>query len=729
VTRVALALALVLATGCGADARLFNRLAGEASPYLRQHALNPVAWWPWGEAAFAEARRRDVPIFLSIGYSTCHWCHVMAHESFEDPAIARALDGFVAIKVDREERPDVDAAYMAAAEAMGAPTGWPLNLWLTPEGVPFLAVTYLPPRDGDRGIRVGLASLLATTRARWRDERAALLAEAAATSRALAAQTAPAATAATAGLDATPLHAVLDLIERFADRERGGLLLPGQRARFPSDFPVRLALRLARREADPEIRALALAALDAMAAGGLHDPIGGGFHRYTVDPAWRVPHFEKMLSDNALLALAYADGYRAAGRPQDLAIARETLAFVDRELGLADGGFASALDAGGPGEEGAFYAWTRAEVDAAAGADAALVAAHLGIGSAGNLEDGRSAPARVRAADELAAAFGVAPDAARAAIARGIAALRAARDRRPRPRRDDKAVAAWNGLAISAFVQVAELVDDPAEAAALRGRATRAAEALAGRIATSRDGRLARATIDGRAIGDAILDDLALAGAGFLDLYEATGDVSWFAIARGLAAQIQRDFARPDGGYFLTRDAGPLGRLAPTRDGAEPSGNAATASFLLRLHHLMPEDPRLDRVDRLLAWMAPGFQAPLEHLDGLAALEARLDGFREVVLVAPRDLAELAELRRAMARRLGSARVVALAIEGRPTLLSADKAAQGGRPTAYVCTDGACRMPTSDPAVFGSLLDEATALPPGIASDGAEKLPGDSGTR
>ncbi len=676
--------------------KFVNRLILSSSPYLLLHAFNPVDWRPWGPDAFAEAKRLGRPVFLSIGYATCHWCHVMAEESFEDEAIARLLNTrYVAIKVDREELPDVDATYLAALSALGVDGGWPANLWLTPEREPFFGGTYFAPRDGVRGQQTGLLTLLA----KLADGYAAHPENAAAS--AATVRSALAATPARATAAIAPARVLADAARAGLarlDTEHGG---QQGAPKFASDLPLGLMLR----SAEPGARAAAVLTLRAMAHGGLHDQAGGGFHRYTVDDSWQVPHFEKTLYDNAQLVGLYLDAWQLTRDPELADVARRTLTALDRDFSTADGGFASASDAdsavpgappSAPREEGRYFTWTRAELESAlAGLPRPW---HLGLGE------------RLSGTDRAALVVATPPtdDAGRAALAAERDRLRTARAPRPVPALDDKEVTAWNGLAIGAFARAALVLGDPAYAA----RAARASNAILAPF--RRDGRLRRSLRRGALGPPAVLDDSACLIAGLLDLYEATGETRWFAAAQNLARAMESAFTdAARGGYFFTADddAPALLRRVEWSDGVEPSGNAVAALDLLRLAAFTGEDTLRARAARVLAAAAPALAAsPDSHAALLLALDWQRSPPREIVLVAPRDRTELAPFLVTLRSQFLPARVVSMhtaaeipAAAKRIPLL-AGKLPRGGKPTAYVCRGFVCDRPATDPEAFAAEL-------------------------
>ncbi|HEU5056749.1 MAG TPA: thioredoxin domain-containing protein, partial [Kofleriaceae bacterium] len=501
--------------------RYANRLVLEASPYLKQHAHNPVDWRPWGEEAFADARRLGRPILVSIGYSTCHWCHVMAEESFEDLEIARYLNQhYVAIKVDREERPDVDATYLRAFEAMGVQAGWPLNVWLTPDGKPFFGTTYVPPRDGERGVKSGFLTLLVRAADHVEKDRDGVARSAEKVTASMRELVTPA--PAGGRLGAAELRRARELLGQAFDPHYGGVRLSGQRNKFPADMPVRFLLRHARRTGDAEARRMAEVTLENMAAGGIRDHLGGGFHRYATDPQWRIPHFEKMLYDNALLAVAYLEAYQATGREDFAQVAREIFVAVWRDMsGGGSRSHIAALDADSRGPdgrktEGLYYTWTPDEVEAALGpGDAArLVRAYYGVSQAGNFE-GRSVLAVSRPLGEVAGALGLDEARARLLLSTAWPRLLAAREARTRPHRDEKVIAGWNGLMMSALARASAVFSH----GGYLPWASDIARSLVGDLAGDRLPRVAR----GGASVPGTLEDYAFVMAGLLDLFEATG--------------------------------------------------------------------------------------------------------------------------------------------------------------------------------------------------------------
>ncbi len=680
-----------------------NRLILESSPYLLQHAHNPVDWRPWGDEAFDEARRLGRPVFLSIGYATCHWCHVMEAESFEDEEIAAYLNGhYVAIKVDREERPDVDAVYMAAVQALTQSGGWPMSMWLTPDREPFYGGTYFPPRAGARGAQFGFLDILRDIHGTYVSDAARVGRAAEALVRAVKAQMEPAAEAAAAARPSTgAVDQALAFYKRLFDDVNGGL----RRApKFPSNIPARLLLRAHRRTGDPALLRMVTLTLEKMAGGGMYDQLGGGFHRYSTDAVWLVPHFEKMLYDNALLAVAYTEAFQVTGRADFARVTRETLDYLLREMASPDGAFFSATDAdsetaGGHQEEGAFFVWSKREIEQVLAArgpdDAARFIRHYGVTDGGNFEG----------ANILHVAR---PDEAEwAALAEARAALYAVRARRPPPLRDEKILAAWNGLAISGFAVAGRVLDEPRYVAA----AARAAEFVLARMRP--DGRLARSWKDGRTGAMGFLEDHAFVAAGLIDLFEATAERRWLESALELAAETERLFADPAGGWFMTAADHErlIAREKPAYDGAEPSGTSVALLSALRLHTFTTDDRWRAVADRAFGALAPALtENPLALAEALLAVEYAAGRAQEIALVWPAaagapQMADL--LRRTFVPHRALVAADAATAAGLAPIIPwlADKPPLDGRPTAYVCVEGRCDLPAQDAAALKARLE------------------------
>jgi len=653
-----------------------NRLAQETSPYLLQHRDNPVDWHPWGPEALERAKGLDRPILLSVGYSACHWCHVMERESFEDPETATYMnDHFVNVKVDREERPDVDALYMEAVQAMSGHGGWPMTVFCDPDGVPFYGGTYFPPDEGREmpSFRMVMEAVVAA----FTDRRDELRARAPGTRARLGAigQIEPA----TDTPDGRLLDAAVATLREAADMERGGF---GGAPKFPP--AAALELLLARGETEIVERTL-----DAMMAGGIYDQLGGGFARYAVDPAWLVPHFEKMLYDNALLARAYLHGWQALGHERHRRVCEETLDWLLREMRGPEGGFFSALDADSEGEEGRFYVWTPDEIRAVLGEEAEAVIDFYGVTEAGNF-DGRNVLHRAGGA--------AAPEPE--GLDRARRALYESRAERPRPGLDDKRLTAWNALAIAAL----------AEAGAVLGRAEYldAARSCANFVlGTLRDaeGRLLRTYKDGESRLNAYLEDHAFVVEALLTLYESSFEPRWFEQAQMLADTMVARFGDPErGGFYSTSDdhEALIARRKEIGDHPIPSGNSSAALGLLRLAALTGDrsyEGQALGVLRLFAKAAPRQPDAFAHL--LRALDFQLSQTKEVALVGE-DLDALAAIVRSEHR---PHLVLAGGHEDTETPpLLCDRPTSDGKPTAYVCESFTCQAPVTDAGALAALL-------------------------
>ncbi|MGA5384785.1 thioredoxin domain-containing protein [Streptomyces pseudogriseolus] len=666
-----------------------NRLAQATSPYLLQHADNPVDWWTWSEEAFAEARRRDVPVLLSVGYSSCHWCHVMAHESFEDQATADEMNAhFVSIKVDREERPDVDAVYMEAVQAATGQGGWPMTVFLTPDAEPFYFGTYFPPapRHGMPSFRQVLEGVAQA----WAERRDEVGEVAGKITRDLAGREL------SVGGDEVPgeqelAQALLGLTREY-DAQRGGF---GGAPKFPPSMVLEFLLRHHARTGAEGALQMAADTCERMARGGIYDQLGGGFARYSVDRDWVVPHFEKMLYDNALLCRVYTHLWRTTGSELARRVALETADFMVRELRTPEGGFASALDADsddGTGRhvEGAYYVWTPAQLREVLGdADAEPAARYFGVTEEGTFEEGASV-LQLPQRDEVA-------DAARIDGIRER--LLAARGRRPAPGRDDKVVAAWNGLAIAALAETGACFGRPdlVEAAVAAGD-------LLVRVHLDDHARIARTSKDGQVGANAgVLEDYADVAEGFLALASVTGEGVWLDFAGLLVDHILARFLDAESGalYDTASDAERLIRRPqdPT-DNAAPSGWTAAAGALLGYAAHTGSEPHRTAAERALGVVkALGPRVPRFIGWGLAVAEAVLDGPREVAVVGRgADDPATAELHRTALLGTAPGAVVAVGTEGSDEFpLLADRPLVDGAPAAYVCRNFTCDAPTTDP--------------------------------
>ena len=721
-----------------------NRLATASSPYLLQHAGNPVDWFPWGQEAFDLARAKDRPIFLSIGYSTCHWCHVMAHESFENGAIAAVLnEHFVAIKLDREERPDVDRVYMAYLQALTGQGGWPLSVWLTPDLKPFYAGTYFPPED--RQGRAGFPTILRAIARGWREDRARLVEEAervVGTLRERAGERAvPAAGAVKSFADAAgaAFEKAYQYYAESFDPRSGGF---GGAPKFPRPANLSFLLRCAAlqglaTEAGVEAAGMVAGTLGGMARGGIHDHVGGGFHRYSVDGEWFVPHFEKMLYDQAQLATCALEAWQASGDERHAWLARDILEYVLRDLTDPAGGFYSAEDADSEREgahesvEGAFYVWTLGEARDALGADAAFAASHFGMKPDGNVPrerdpqgefTGRNILAQVRPLAETAGLSGMEPQAASDLLVSCLARLHAARSRRRRPHLDDKVVAGWNGLMISALAQAsvtpAESLDDrrPAYLAA----ALRAAEFAERGLLDIPGGVPRRSWRRGSGSGPGFAEDCAFLVQAWLDLYGATFDTRWLGRAEGLQEVMDALFWDPaKGGYFNSAAgaADVVVRLKEDYDGAEPAATSVAALNLFRLSSFTGDDLLRERGRRAIAAFRGRWEeAPHALPQLLCAFESALEPPRHVVLTGDPRSGEFAELAAVVRGRLGPRRtLIALDAPGARAWFSARSpwlATMGGKdkaPTAYVCEEFVCRAPARTPGDLRKALGQTGA--------------------
>lgn len=693
-----------------ATTRTPNRLIHEKSPYLLQHAHNPVDWHPWGEQAFRKAQEENKPIFLSIGYSTCHWCHVMERESFEDAEVAEALNTrFVAVKVDREERPDIDQVYMEVCQALTGQGGWPLTVLLTPEKTPFFAGTYFPKRS--RGGRLGLLDLLERVGRGWESDSEAFRQAGREIAESLRARRTGRPEKATA-LDAGTLERAYQHFVATFDPDYGGF---GPAPKFPLPHQLVFLLRHAHLTGERRAREMAEKTLDAMYRGGLWDHIGFGFARYSTDRQWLVPHFEKMLYDNALLALAYLEAYQMTRDRRWAQVAEEIFAYVLRDTTSPGGGFYSAEDADSEGVEGKFYVWAPAEVEEVLGEETGrLYCRAYGITPQGNFE-GRSIPNLIdRDLSALAKEAGLGPKELRLRLEEARSRLFAARERRVHPHKDDKILTAWNGLMIAALARGAAVLDrrEYAEAAE---RATGFVEATLRRA----DGRLLARWRDGDADHLAYLDDYAFLSWGRLELYQATFEPAHLSAALSLVCEAQALFSdEADGGFFFTgRDAEELlARPKEAYDGALPAGNSVAALLLQRLSRLTGDHSLAELAQRQLEAFAADIQRyPAGHTLFLQALQWALGPTTEVVVSGSRDDAETKRMLDLLRRRYLPL-TVALYHPTGPAGEEIEKlspfvrkqAALDGRPTAYVCRDYACRAPVHSTEALRAELDGET---------------------
>jgi uncharacterized protein YyaL (SSP411 family) len=676
-----------------------NRLSGETSPYLLQHAHNPVDWYPWGPEALERSRAEDRPILLSVGYSACHWCHVMERESFEDDETAALMNQwFVNVKVDREERPDVDSIYMTAVQDMTGRGGWPMTVFLTPGGAPFYGGTYYPPQP-----RYGMPSfrqVLAAVAEAWRERRddversAGELRERLAQSSAVAPAVSP--------LDPAVLDEAAAALARRFDPRWGGF---GPAPKFPQAMVLELLLRQWKRSGDARSLEMADVTLRRMAEGGMYDHVGGGFARYSTDEQWLVPHFEKMLYDNALLARVYLHAWQATGSDDHRRVVEETLGWVLREMTSPEGGFHSALDADSEGEEGRFYVWSADEVDALLGpGDGPLFRRWYDVSETGNWE-GTNILHTARALDDVARAQGAEPERLRAIVDRGRAVLYEARAKRVWPGLDDKVLTSWNAMMLHAFAEAGRVLErgDWIEAAA------RNAGLLLGGLRP--DGRLLRTWKDGRAKIPAFLEDHALLVDALIALYEADWDERWVREARGLADEMLRRFWDGDAGVFYDTadDAEELVvRPRDVFDNATPSGSSAAVMALLRLGELVGEAAYREVAERALGGsMEMMARVPFGFGHLLCALDFATATPAEVAIVGDPAADDTRALVRAVSRPYLPNTVLAFrAPDGGESIipLLEGRTAIDERATAYVCERLACRQPVTEPDALAEQL-------------------------
>lgn len=690
-----------------------NRLSQETSPYLLQHADNPVDWYPWGDEALERARRENKPILLSIGYAACHWCHVMAHESFENPRIAALMnDLFINIKVDREERPDLDAIYMQAVQTLTGRGGWPMTVFLMPDGVPFYGGTYFPPEDrhGMPGFPRVLLSIADAYRTRREDVNSSgeeLLRH----------------LRQNEGLhgddgefDSSLLDAAYQQLRQQFDQRNGGL---GGAPKFPQPMTLEFLLRTYVRTGEREALALVELTLRKMAAGGIYDQLGGGFHRYSTDAVWLVPHFEKMLYDNAQLARVYLAAFQLTAEPLYRRVVEETLDYVLREMTGPEGNFYSTQDADSDGVEGKFFVWTADEVEAALGAeDAALLSGYFDVTGHGNWE-GKNILHIPRSVEQVATVAGVTSERLQQAIARGRRLLFERREQRVKPGLDDKTLTAWNGLMLRAFAEAGRALerDDYLQAA------VRNAEFI--RRSLTRDGRLLRSYRAGQSKLNGYLEDYSFLLNGLLSLYEATFDSRWFIWSLDLARTMIDDFSDPTQAGFFDTSAGHEALVLRPRDlfdNATPSGNSAAAEALLRLTAFTGDEEFEQHALALLRLLRPAMiRLPSGFGRMLCAADFALAARKEVAIIGRLQADDTRALRRAVFRPYLPATVVAGAAPNDRQAEAAVPLLQGRvtestRALAYVCERFTCRAPVSEPAQLTAELglDRAPASGEGV---------------
>ncbi len=672
-----------------------NRLKDETSPYLLQHADNPVNWFPWGDEAFKLAKTQDKPVLLSVGYSACHWCHVMAHESFEDPGTAALMNElYISVKVDREERPDVDAVYMSAVQALTGSGGWPLTVFLTPEGKPFYGGTYYPPEDrlGHPGFRRVLSSLAGV----WRERRGEALEAAASLTGQLGVQV----PAVPGDLDENVTADALETLSGTFDPVYGGF---GGAPKFPPHTALKFLL------SRPEPRALELAdvTLSKMAQGGLYDQLGGGFSRYSTDERWLVPHFEKMLYDNAQLVSRYAEAFARTQKPLYKQVIEDTLRFAERELRSPEGGFYSALDADSEGVEGKYYVWTAAEVDTLLGDDAELVRAHYGVTPTGNFE-GHNILFVARDVEALARQFSLSDEDVAGKLVRAKEILFNARQPRIRPGLDDKILCSWNGLMLSAYADAGRVLgrEDYLETA-------RATTRFMQRV-FYQDGRLKHTYKAGQAKVEGLLEDYVYFAQGLVSLYRATLESEWLLLALDLTETVAEDFYDSEaGGFFSTVPGGDLiVRPKDLFDAATPSGNGAAAELLVSLSRYT--DNR-DWEDLALGTLKPLQEAMRRYPTGFASCLVATQKLYarplEIAVFGDRNDPATQALLDALNELEPTYAAVALVeTEDDPLIarlpFTQNRSKLEGRPTAYVCERGACRLPVTTPDALREQLGQ-----------------------
>jgi uncharacterized protein YyaL (SSP411 family) len=678
-----------------------NRLIHETSPYLLQHAHNPVDWYPWGKEAFDKAKSENRPILLSIGYSACHWCHVMERESFENEKIARLMnDLFVNIKVDREERPDLDEIYMSAVQMLTGRGGWPMTVFLTPDGKPFYGGTYFPPEDrhgmpGFPKILVGVANAY---RDRPQDVEKSVAQIVAALKR--MSQSSPG----TGSFTPEIIGESAQQIARAYDFDHGGF---GQAPKFPNAGVYELFLRQYYHSKDERYREMVTHTLRQMANGGIYDHLGGGFHRYSVDEKWLVPHFEKMLYDNAQLVRIYAQAYCATGEVLFREVVVQTVDYLLREMGHGEGGFYSTQDADSEGEEGKYFVWTQDELSRILGDEAGEIFGRIyDVSEFGNFE-GKNILHPVLAVDQAAKLFRKEPNEIAALVREGKSRLFAEREKRPKPFRDDKVLTSWNGLTLSGLAEAIKIWPRPDYVEAAQRTVAFFYKKM------FRDKLLLHTYRHGEGKIFAYLDDYALLGLGLLDLYEAVFDRSHLERAEGLASILIREFGDDtDGAFFFTGKSHEqlIGRAKPVYDGSVPSGNAAAAQFLLRLYYFTGEADYLSRAETLLrCYYDAMHNQPFGFAHMLCALDLFLNKPKEIVIVGHQNDPKTRELICGIHHLYLPNKILQLASPDesleKMSLLLAGKKQIDGQPTAYVCHDSICSAPVMNWEALKVLLE------------------------
>ena len=669
-----------------------NRLSHETSPYLLQHQDNPVDWYPWGQEALQKAKAEDKPVLLSVGYSACHWCHVMAHESFEDEATAQLMNEyFVNIKVDREERPDIDSIYMNAVQAMTGNGGSPMTVVMTPEGKPFFGGTYFPPDD--RFGRPSFKRVLLSLADAWKNRRSEVE-ESASTMKQYLQKLSTLSD--TGELSADILHEALANLSKTFDPKYGGF---GSAPKFPPHSALRWLLR----QSDEVSRAMAYTTLDHMALGGIYDQLGGGFSRYSVDAIWLVPHFEKMLYDNAQLAQRYSEAYKQTKNPLYKKVIEETLGFVLRELSSPEGGFYSALDADSEGEEGKFYVWDEDEIGELLGEDSGLAKRYFGVSSAGNFE-GKTILERSYPEAAICEQFGLTPEQLGQKINAVKGTLFEARELRIRPGLDDKILTSWNGLMLLAFAQAGRVLkrQDYIQVA------IRNAEFI--RANVYKDGRLLHSYKNGIAKISGLLEDYAYLGLGLLELYQVTLDAKWMVWALELSETITKHFVDEQGGFFSTADDAETLIVRPKNyfDSPMPSENASAAEFLLRLSRYTENREWETLAVKTLQTMTEAMRKqPNGFASLLCVLEMLLKPSKEIAIFASREDAE-GFLEVIESKQLFDVAIALVEDQNNPLIARfpflQHRDRIEGKPTVYVCETGVCKLPVFTPETLKNQL-------------------------
>ena len=681
-----------------------NRLIHETSPYLLQHAHNPVDWYPWGDEAFEKARRENKPVLLSIGYSACHWCHVMEHESFENEKIAALMNQlFVSIKVDREERPDLDEIYMSAVQMLTGRGGWPMTMFLTPEGKPFYGGTYFPPEDrqGMAGFPRVLLGVSQAYRERPEDVEKSVAQILGALERMAESRET------TKDLSKSIIGDGAEKVARAYDAEHGGL---GQAPKFPNAGVYELFLRHYAASGNKRFLDMVVHTLTKMAQGGIYDHLGGGFHRYSVDARWLVPHFEKMLYDNAQLVRSYAHAYTVTREPLFRSVVEETVSYLLREMLHSEGGFYATQDADSEGEEGKFFVWTEDEINRVIGAeDGSIFCRMYDVGEPGNFE-GKSILHPILAVEQASKLFRKEPAEITSLVARAKQKLFAEREKRVKPFRDEKIITAWNGLALSGLAAAIKISDNSA--------CVDAAQRTVDFIFTKmfRDGFLLHTYKDGRAKLLGYLDDYAFMAVGLLDLYEALFDRAYLNRAVELGDIMLREFwDERNGGFFYTGKSHEqlISRAKPIFDASIPSGNAMATQLLLRLYHFTGDNRHRARADKVLRSYYDSMESqPFGFAHLLCALDAYVQGTKEIVIVGEPADAAVKQLIAEVDSIYLPNKVVQIAAPATPLAeispLLQGKTQVDGRATAYVCQNFTCSAPVTTASELRDLLESET---------------------